>query len=241
MRRPSDRGLVIGVAALGAAAVAAAVLLVPAVSGRPAGPFTLTILHNNDGESQLTGAPADPQYGGIARFVALVHDLRERAVRGPGHGVVTVSSGDNYLAGPQFAAGLEMGVPFHDSTALDRVGYDALAIGNHEFDFGPDVLAGFDPGTPFLSSNLDVAPEPRLAEPAAAGRIAPTAVVGEAGQRIGIVGATTPALRSISSPRDVVVGPDVLALADYPTDGLAGSLTAEAYPEAASGRITRVN
>jgi hypothetical protein len=31
------------------------------------------------------------------------------------------------------------------------------------------------------------------------------------------------------------------ALADYLTDDLAGSLTAEAYPEAASGRITRVN
>jgi 5'-nucleotidase len=224
VRRPSSRGLVIGVVALVAVAVVATVLLVPAVSGRPAGPFTLTILHNNDGESQLIGAPADPQYGGIARFVALVHDLQGRAVREPGHGVVTVSSGDNYLAGPQFAASLEKGVPFHDSTALDRVGYDALAIGNHEFDFGPDVLAdfiaGFGPGTPFLSSNLDVAPEPRLAELAAAGRIAPSTVVEEAGQRIGIVGATTPALRSISSPRDVVVGPDVLGSVQAEVDRL---------------------
>jgi 2',3'-cyclic-nucleotide 2'-phosphodiesterase (5'-nucleotidase family) len=222
LRRPSTRGLVIGVVAL--AAVVTAVLLVPAVSGRPAGPFTLTILHNNDGESQLTGAPADPEFGGIARFAALVHDLQEAAVREPGHGVVTVSSGDNYLAGPQFAASLEKGPPFYDSTGLDRVGYDALALGNHEFDFGPDVLAdfisGFGPGTPFLSSNLDVAPEPRLAELAAAGRIAPSTVVEEAGHRIGIVGATTPALRSISSPRDVVVGPDVLGSVQAEVDRL---------------------
>jgi 5'-nucleotidase len=207
-----------------AVAVVATVLIVPAVAGRPTGTFTLTILHNNDGESQLTGAPADPGYGGIARFATLVHDLQEQAVREPGHGVVTVSSGDNYLAGPQFAASLEKGPPFYDSTGLDRVGYDALAIGNHEFDFGPDVLAdfisGFGPGVPFLSSNLDVATEPRLAELAAAGRIAPSTVVEEAGQRIGIVGATTPALRSISSPRDVVVGPDVLGSVQAEVDRL---------------------
>ncbi len=226
MRPPSTRGLVIGGLALVAVAVVVTVMLVPAGSGRPTAPFTLTILHNNDGESQLTGAPADPEYGGIARFAALVHGLQEQAVREPGHGVVTVSSGDNYLAGPEFAASLEKGAPFHDSTGLDRVGYDALAIGNHEFDFGPDVLAdfisGFDPGTPFLSSNLDVAPEPRLAELAAAGRIAPSTVVDEGGQRIGIVGATTPALRSISSPRDVVVGPDVLGSVQAEVDRLAG-------------------
>ncbi len=224
MRRPSVRRLVIGVVAVVAVAVAATVLLVPGVTSRPAGPLTLAILHNNDGESQLTGAPADPQYGGIARFVALVHDLQEQAIREPGHAVVTVSSGDNYLAGPQFAASLEKGVPFHDSTALDRAGYDALAIGNHEFDFGPDVLAdfisGFRPGTPFLSSNLDVSREPRLAELAAAGRIAPSTVVEKAGRRIGIVGATTPALRSISSPRDVVVGPDVLGSVQTEVDRL---------------------
>jgi 5'-nucleotidase len=224
VRRPSVRGLVIGVVALVAVAVVATVFLVPAAADRPAGRFTLTILHNNDGESQLTGAPADPQYGGIARFAALVHDLQERAVREPGHGFVTVSSGDNYLAGPQFAASLEKGVPFYDSTGLDRVGYDALAIGNHEFDFGPDVLAdfisGFGPGTPFLSSNLDVTREPRLAELAAAGRIAPSTVVEKGGHRIGIVGATTPALRSISSPRDVVVGPDVLGSVQAEVDRL---------------------
>ncbi len=186
--------------------------------------FTLTILHNNDGESQLLGAPADPAYGGIARFVTLVRALQEAATAAPDSGVVTVSSGDNYLAGPSFAASQDKGPPFYDSIGLAEVGYDALAIGNHEFDFGPDTLAdfisGFDPGTPFLSANLDVSAEPRLAELADAGRIAPSTVVEEAGERIGIIGATTPALRSISSPRDVVVEQDVLGIVQTEVDKL---------------------
>lgn len=74
-------------------------------------------------------------------------------------------SRDNFLAGPQFNASLEKGLPFFDAFALDEAGYDALAIGNQEFDFGPDVLADFiesfetDPS--FLSSNLVFTGEPR--------------------------------------------------------------------------------
>lgn len=166
--------------------------------------FTLTVLHNNDGESQLRSAAGRPDFGGIHRFAALEARLEaEAAARGP---VVTVSSGDNFLAGPEFRASLDKGPPHYDAVGLARVGYDAVAVGNHEFDFGPDVLADFMSGlpAPFLSANLDASAEPRLA-----GRIAPSTVVDDGGRRIGIVGATTPALASISSPRDVTVDPDV--------------------------------
>ncbi|MGH2696554.1 MAG: bifunctional metallophosphatase/5'-nucleotidase, partial [Actinomycetota bacterium] len=135
------------------------------------------------------------------------------AGRGAKRGVVMLSSGDNFLAGPQFNASLEKGAPFFDTIALDLVGYDALAIGNHEFDFGPDVLAdfigGFASDVPFLSSNLDVSAEPALQALADQGRIAASTVVKERGERIGIIGATTPALPFISSPRNVEVDPDV--------------------------------
>lgn len=71
-----------------------------------------------------------------------------------------------------------------------------MAIGSHEFDFGPDVLADFiesvSDGTPFLSANLDVSGEPRLAALEAAGRIAESVVIRERGERIGIIGATIP-------------------------------------------------
>ncbi len=194
----------------------------PVVAGRPASSvdFWLTILHNNDGESKLLEQLAvanDPTtaYAGISRFVQLMSELRADALTGrpvtPGakRGVLTLSSGDNFLAGAEFAASLDKGVPFYDSIAANLIGYDAMAIGNHEFDFGPDVLAdyisGVDASIPFVSANLDVSGEPTLAALAAAGRIVPSYVVKERGERIGIVGATTPSLPNISSPRNVVV------------------------------------
>jgi 5'-nucleotidase len=185
--------------------------------------FVLTILHNNDGESKLVNAGTGLEsYGGIARFATVVDRLRaEGRARQPGdggahvkRGAILLSSGDNFLAGPQFNASLEKGVPFYDSIALSLIRYDAMALGNHEFDFGPDVLAdfirGFGGGLPvFLSANLDFSAEPSLARLERKGRIAASTVIREKGQRVGIVGATTPLLPAISSPRNVVVDPDV--------------------------------
>jgi 5'-nucleotidase/UDP-sugar diphosphatase len=185
--------------------------------------FWLTILHNNDGESQLIDLGAGLEdFGGAARFKAVVDNLKWEAAYGPPaegqrgakRGAVMVSSGDNFLAGPEFNASLEKGVPFYDTIAMDLIGYDAVAIGNHDFDFGPDVLADFVEGyewtsPPYLSANLDYSGEPRLQSLFDAGRIARSTVVKERGELIGIIGATTPMLPFISSPRNVVVDPDV--------------------------------
>jgi 2',3'-cyclic-nucleotide 2'-phosphodiesterase (5'-nucleotidase family) len=206
-------------------AVSVALALVVGLAVTPAtaqsGPevdFLLTVLHNNDGESELLGTE---DFGGVARFKSLVDKLKFEAthgpppmdVRGAKRGVVMLSSGDNFLAGPQFNASLEKGPPFFDTIAMDLIGYDAVAIGNHEFDFGPDVLAefigGFSSDVPFLSANLDVSDEPALQALAEQGRIAGSTVVKERGEQIGVVGATTPFLPFISSPRNVVVDPDV--------------------------------
>ncbi len=129
--------------------------------------------------------------------------------------MVMLSAGDNFLAGPEFQASLEKGVPYYDALALDLIGLDAMTIGNHEFDFGPDVLANFiesfgADSPPFISANLDVSAEPRLDALADQGTIVRSTVVEERGRRIGIVAATTPDLPFISSPRDVVVDPDLV-------------------------------
>lgn len=172
--------------------------------------YWLTLLHNNDGESELLeSSQGSPEFGGVARFATLVDDLREEATAA-GHSTVLVSSGDNYLAGPEFNASLVRGVPYFDAIALDLIGYDALAIGNHEFDFGPDVLADFiesfgRPGQErFLSANLDLSGEPRLSALERRQRIGSSSVVTKGGRRIGIVGATTTDLPFISSPRNVI-------------------------------------
>ncbi len=188
----------------------------------PGGPLDvkLTLLHNNDGESQLISASGAPDFGGVARFATLVDQLRAEAESLDDQGGFTsvpllVTSGDNTLAGPEFDAGLrnaEAGGRIYDAIALDLIGYDAFALGNHDFDFGPDVLAIFiedfvtPPFAPFLSANLDFSGESALAALEAADRIAASSVITVSGQQFGIVGATTEELRSISSPRNVSIG-----------------------------------
>ncbi|MCK6628319.1 MAG: 5'-nucleotidase C-terminal domain-containing protein [Anaerolineae bacterium] len=187
--------------------------------------LVLTVLHNNDGESQLINAPGQPDFGGIARFKTLVDNLRAQALQGAGkRGVIMLSSGDNFLAGPQFNASLTKGVPFYDSIGLRLVAYDAMALGNHEFDFGPDVLAnfitGFDLSTHFVSANLNFTQEPNLQALVDQKVIVKSHVIKQKGELIGIVGATTPLLPAISSPRNVVVDPAVAAAIQSEVDFL---------------------
>ncbi|MBX2822188.1 MAG: choice-of-anchor I family protein [Rhodothermaceae bacterium] len=190
----------------------------------PNAPVQLTVLHNNDGESQLLFAPGQEDFGGAARFKTLMDNLRSAADETGA--VLTLSSGDNFLAGPEFQVSLDQpeGEQLFESIALDLIGYDALAIGNHEFDFGPDVLArlinDFGASTPFLSANLDISGEPSLVELEEAGRIAKSAYFGKDGQVFGVVGATTPNLPFVSSPRNVIAMENVAELVQAEIDAL---------------------
>lgn len=185
----------------------------------PGTQFELTILHVNDGESALLPTAADP---GAARFVADLKDLQveaERSTRLPARAskrakqvlqpraAITISSGDNYLSGPRLNASLnDPRGSFYDALVYTEGGFDAMTIGNHEFDLGPDLLADFIEATgdiPFVSANLDVSGEPRLAALEEEGRIAGSTVVEKAGREIGVVGAIYEDLGSISSPRNV--------------------------------------
>jgi len=187
--------------------------------------FRLTLLHNNDGESQLLNLGGSlTGFGGVARFKTLVDTLRAEALLEGG--VVMLSSGDNFLAGPEFNASLAAGVPFFDAIAMELVGYDGICIGNHEFDFGPEILAdfvsSFTDGTPFLSCNLDVSPEPALAPLTQSGRIATRTTVVTQGVVVGIVGATTPDLPFISSPGAVIIDSKVKDAIQAEIDALLG-------------------
>lgn len=189
---------------------------------------TLTVLHNNDGESDVL---PDGDEGGVARFATLVDQAKHEAEsRDSGDGgVVFVTSGDNFLASPEFSASINDGT-FYDARAIELLGYDALAIGNHEFDFGPELLADFVKAThdpPFVSANLDYRGERDLRRLFTffignggndndsnrgffnryinSKRLFRTVIARTGGEKVGIIGATTEALASISSPRDVVV------------------------------------
>lgn len=202
--------------------------------------YTLTILHTNDMESALLGidpeddglGSADAPYGGAARHATLWDQLRVQALvgrqanapspehgegesivpRGP-RGVLSLSAGDAFLAGAQFDASQERGVPFYDAIAQQRLRLDAAVIGNHEFDFGPETLAdfmdSFDGSDQFLTANLDVSAEPSLADYAESGELAASTVVRKSGERIGVIGLTTPDLPALSSPGEVEVLDDL--------------------------------
>lgn len=196
-------------------------LLVALVSAAPAQAFSLTILHNNDGESDLLAG--EDGFGGAAQFVGEVNRLRAESTTDD---ILVLSSGDNYLPGLEFNASLNDGV-FYDAIALNNIGYDAIILGNHDFDFGPDILADFiteynaigGTGT-YLSANLDFTGEADLQALVDAGSIAKSVIVEKAGEQIGIVGATTPNLPFIASPGDVVVDQNVQAAVQAEIDAL---------------------
>jgi 5'-nucleotidase/UDP-sugar diphosphatase len=191
--------------------------------------YRLTLLHNNDGESKLATGDSRAGYGGAARFATVVERLRAEAAgrtdrrRGDdddddrgrkSRATLLVSSGDNFLAGLAILAGFESGPPWPDATVANLLGYDAMTIGNHEFDFGQARLAeyiqGVDRDIPFITANLgfdDTIPE--LRRLARRGRIVPSVVVRRGGSKIGIIGLTTPDISSISSPGNVEIRNDL--------------------------------
>src|SRR5690606_33584516 len=98
------------------------------------GNFMLTLLHNNDAESQLINAGSGLEdFGGVARFATLVQNLKRSAETGPPpaahrgvkRGVIMVSSGDNFLAGPEFHARRVKVVPVCGTIAMDLMDYIA--------------------------------------------------------------------------------------------------------------------
>ncbi|MDT9547503.1 MAG: esterase-like activity of phytase family protein [Chlorobium phaeovibrioides] len=107
-----------------------------------------------------------------------------------------------------------------DIAIHNAIGVEASAIGNHEFDLGSRVLKdAFTSSTtgadfPYISANLDFSGDADLKgtfvdttqtsglEEASTlnGKIVPSAVITENGEKIGLVGATTQLLETISSP-----------------------------------------
>jgi 2',3'-cyclic-nucleotide 2'-phosphodiesterase (5'-nucleotidase family) len=107
------------------------------------------ILHTNDIHSALIPhSPAidydadkeDPTAGGFARLATAVAGIRENKAR-EGEPVLLFDAGD-FLGGAPFAW-LALRGYAAELTIMQKMGYDAVAIGNHEYDYGPDILAQY--------------------------------------------------------------------------------------------------
>ena len=190
------------------------------------GTFTLQLLHAADQEGGI------PALDDADNFSAVLNALRDEDADGDGvadyENTVTLSSGDAYIPGPFFAASDEAfgGQGRCDILIQNELGFEAIALGNHEFDLGTGTVADLIsadeedeyPGTtfPYLSSNLDFSTDedlaPLVVEDGQEASDIPNSIAGNTivtvnGEQIGVVGATTPTLPSIASPGDVTVNP----------------------------------
>ena len=210
------------------------------------GNVTLTILHNNDGESALLPQSVSVSgtkvtTGSAAAFKTVLDRERRRAEVKPGNSVLTTYAGDSFLASNILIcsepSNANSSAPVWDAVAQQLMGYDVHALGNHEFDYGPDFLARYIKAyrssdkvvdQPFISGNLNFQPSSTLNALAVKGGLVDTTsvanqkVIGsralytdpDTGHKFGIVSAITPNLQSISSPLPVqVTTPDIDAVA----------------------------
>jgi 5'-nucleotidase len=171
-------------------AVGAALLAVAALQAQE---FTLTVLHTNDMHARVEPHQIDGQeYGGYARLATLIQ--QRRAVD---ENPLLLDAGDVFQGTIYFNVyeGLA------DLAFMNYIGYQAMAVGNHEFDLGPNPLRTFGQfaSFPVLAANLDLKGDPELDEV-----VEPHTVVEVDGEPIGIVGNVTESIFSISSPGETV-------------------------------------
>ena len=100
----------------------------------PRAPLKLTILHTNDHHGRFW-TNADGEYGLAARKT-LIDRLRAEVAAAGGH-TLLLDGGDVNTGVPE--SDLQDAEP--DFKGMNQLGYDAMAVGNHEFDKPPAVLA----------------------------------------------------------------------------------------------------
>ncbi len=108
-----------------------------------------TLLHTNDEHSALLPRSQVTRYGpgfegplagGSARLAAAVSQLRE-IKKNQDEPLLVLSAGD-FLGGTPYGwLALQGYSP--ELNIMRQIGYDVITLGNHEFDFGPEVLARY--------------------------------------------------------------------------------------------------
>ena len=194
--------------------------------------FTLELLHVADQEAGAAAVQDAPRLSAVLNALK-AQDLGDDGIE---DNTLVLSSGDAFIpglfyeaSGPVFGTG---GIA--DIQIQNELGFQAIALGNHEFDFGPRPLSELITGLnatsesigsilgseftganfPYLSTNLNFASDEFLAPLEVPGGQAPqpnsvtsSVVIDVNGENIGVVGATTPTLASISSAGNVGILP----------------------------------
>lgn len=170
-------------------------------------PFKLTIMHVNDTHAHLDSI--------AKRFTAI------KEIRAEVKDSILLDAGDVFSGTLFFNKYLGQA----DLEFMNKIGYDAMVFGNHEFDKGPSVLADFIKKAefPFVSSNIDFSKDPAMnglvseqaiGKPAAKGKIYDAIILDEGGQKIGVFGLTTEDTKFLASPGDNIVFEDYIKKAE---------------------------
>jgi len=182
--------------------------------------YSLTILHTNDFHARFepvsrfdSGCSAEDNaegkcFGGSARLASAIAEARARSANS-----ILVDGGDQFQGSLYYtyykgAAAAEM---------MNLMGYDAMAVGNHEFDDGPEVLRSFmdSVGFPVLMANADVSEEPFLS-----GAIRKSAVIERGGERLGLIGLVPLDTHELASPGPNITFIDPVAAVQAEVDKL---------------------
>src|SRR4051794_26803554 len=174
----------------------AALLLLLAAAPAEAETTRLTFLHLNDIYEHLPRAGS----GGLAEIATLI--ARERAAaQGP---VFLTFGGD--LISPSLASSITQGA--HMIGIFNALGTDVAVLGNHEFDFGPEVTARRigESRFPWLGANV-LGPDGKPFGGAVA-----TTMRQAGGLRIGFAGVLTAATPNVSEAPGIDFTPELPAL-----------------------------
>ncbi|TJZ65800.1 bifunctional metallophosphatase/5'-nucleotidase [Chitiniphilus eburneus] len=176
-------------------------LLAGCATPQPA-PYRLTIAHLNDVHSHLdaepitlplrdadgTRRPVSLSHGGFARAASAI-----AAIRAAEPNVLALHAGDALTGDLYF----NLNDGRADAALMNTVCFDAMTLGNHEFDHGDgglkrflDALGEGPCHTPVLSANVRFGPDSPLNPTTAPGAVQPATVLTRGGQRIGVIGLT---------------------------------------------------
>jgi 2',3'-cyclic-nucleotide 2'-phosphodiesterase/3'-nucleotidase len=178
----------------------AALVALPALSAAPASASstrTITLLSTTDLHTNLVGYDyyaSRPAEWGLAKVATLV---REERARDPN--ALLLDSGDTIQGTPlgYYYAAIDAQSPHPMAAAMNALGYDVAALGNHEFNYGLDTLNRWISQCkfPVLSANI------RKADGSEA--FTPYVIKNVNGVQVGILGMTTPAIPNWEKPANI--------------------------------------
>ncbi len=184
-------------------------------AGMAAAEYKLTILHTNDLHSRIESinkydstCNAEDEaegkcFGGVARLKTIVDTRRGDLAD---ENVLLLDAGDPFQ-GSLFYTTYKGAA---EAEFMEAIGYDVMAVGNHEFDDGPEGLATFIDAVsfPVISGNLDLSSSTELKD-----RVQNHVVLDVGGQKVGIISALATDTVDTSSPgKDVIFKDEIESL-----------------------------